>query len=89
MNDYQAFPQNSCVETFKRQLEINLKNKLYVLRWELIMPLLLQICFFLSWERLHKVSFTRKKKKKKKNVIEAFNSTSKYLDDLLGIDNVH
>ena len=30
-----------------------------------------------------------KKKKKRHDLIDAFNSTSRYLDDLLNIDNIH
>ena len=41
--------------------------------------LFLQICFLFCYERLHVVSVT--------DIIEAFNSTSRYLDDLLNIDN--
>ena len=47
------------------------------------MLLLLQIFFVLLWERLHVVSVN----KNQNNIIEAFNSTSRYLDDLHNIDN--
>ena len=54
-------------------LELNFIGKLLVFRWELIVLLLLQICFFFVM----------------RDIIEAFNSTSRYLDDLLNIDNIY
>ena len=60
------------------------------------MLLLLQICFLFCFV----LFFVFKKKKKKDfmkslsrenqaDIIEAFNSTSRYLDDLLNIDNIY
>ena len=46
------------------------------------MPPLLLICFCSAIKSL-------KKKKKRYDLIDAFNSTSRYLDDLLNIDNIH
>ena len=59
-------------------LTLNFIGKLLVFRWELIVLLLLPTCFFfvtrkISWSLSH----------------EAFNSTSRYLDDLLNIDNIY
>ena len=59
---------------------------LLVFRWELIVFLLLQICFFfffLLWE-IWSLS-----QENQADIIEAFNSTSRYLDDLLSIDNIY
>ena len=50
------------------------------------MVLLLQICSFLLWKRFHEVSLT---KENKADIIEAFNSTSKYPGNLLNIDNIY
>ena len=43
--------------------------------------------FFLSlWERFHEVSLTEESGA---DIVEAFNSNSRYLDDLLNIDNIY
>ena len=39
-------------------LELKFIGKLLVFRWELTVLLLLQIYFFLLWERFHEVSLT-------------------------------
>ena len=57
-----------------------------VFRWELIVLLLLQICFFFCYERDFMKSLSRENQA---DIIEAFNSTSRYLDDLLNVDNIH
>ena len=57
-------------------------DKLYVFQWVLIVLLLLQICF--CYERAFMLSLSYNNLA---DVIEAFNSTSRYLDDLLNIDN--
>ena len=61
-----------------------LYRQLLVFRWELIVLLLLQICFFFCYERDFIKSLSRENQA---DIIEAFNSTSRYLDDLLNIDN--
>ena len=50
------------------------------------MLLLLQICLFFCYERdfLKSLSWENQT-----DIIEAFNSTSRYLDDLLNIDNIY
>ena len=58
-------------------LELNFIGKLLVFRWELIMLLLLQICFFFCYER----GFTKSLSRENQADIEAFNSTSRYIDD--------
>ena len=67
--------------TFLLDLELNFIDKLLVFRWELIVLLLLQICFFFV-----KKSLSRENPA---DIIEAFNSTSRYLDNLLNIDNIY
>ena len=48
--------------------------------------LLLQICFFFCYERDFMKSLSREYQA---DIIEAFNSTSRYLHDLLDIDNIY
>ena len=48
--------------------------------------LLLQICFVFYYERDFMKSLSREKQS---DIIEAFNSTSRYFDDLLNIDNIY
>ena len=62
-----------------------LLGKLLVFRWELIVLLLLQICFFFVMRDFMK-SLSRENQA---DIIEAFNSTSRYLDGLLNIDNIY
>ena len=68
--------------TFLLDLKLNFRGKLLVLWSELIVLLLLQFCIyvffslFLSWEN-------------QTDIIEAFNSSSRYRDDLLNIDNIY
>ena len=64
-------------------LEINFVGKLLVIRWKLIVLLLLQIFFY---ERDFTKSLSRENQA---DIIEAFKSTSRYLDDLLNIDNIY
>ena len=71
--------------TFLLDLELNFIDKLLVFRWELIVLLLLQICFFFVMRDFMK-SLSRENQA---DIIEAFNSTSRYLDDLLNIDNIY
>ena len=40
--------------------------------------------FFLLWKRFHEVALTGKS-----DIIEAFSSSSSYLDDLLNVDNIY
>ena len=61
----------------------NYIDKLSVFQWVLIVLLLLQICFcFVMRETLLSLSDINQA-----DIIEAFNSTSRYLDDLPNIDN--
>ena len=70
---------------FLLDLELNFIGKLLVFRWELIVLLLLHI-FLFCYERDFMKSFSRENQA---DIIEAFNSTSRYLDDLLNIDNIY
>ena len=49
------------------------------------MLLLLQICFFFV---MREISWSLSRENQA-DIIEAFNSTSRYLDDLLNIDNIY
>ena len=72
---------------FLLDLELNFIGKLLVFRWELIVLLLLQICFFFFfYERDFMKSLSRKNQA---DIIEASNSTLRYLDGLLNIDNIY
>ena len=71
---------------FLLDLELKFIGKLLVFRWELIVILLLQICFFFCYERDFMKSLSRENQA---DIIEAFNSTSRYLDNLLNIDNIY
>ena len=70
---------------FLLDYELNFLGKLLVFRLELIVLLLLQVCFFFVWERFHEASLSENQDE----IIEAFNSTIRYLDDLLNIDNIY
>ena len=71
---------------FLLDLELNFIDKLLVFRWELIVLLLLQIDLFpFCYERDFMKSLSRENQA---DIIEAFKSTSRYLDDLLNIDNI-
>ena len=72
--------------TFLLDLELNFIDKLLAFRWELIVLLLLQICFFFVMREIFQKSLSRENQA---DIIEAFNSTSRYLDDLLNIDNIY
>ena len=63
---------------FVLDLELNFIDKLLVFRWELVVLLLLQICFFFVMREISREN--------QADIIEAFNSTSRYL--LLNIDNI-
>ena len=67
-------------------LELTFIGKLLVFRWELIVLLLLLICFFFCYDRDFMKSLSRENQA---DIIEAFNSTSRYLDDLINIDNIY
>ena len=72
---------------FLLDLELNFVDKLLVFRWELIVLLLLQICFFFfCYERDFMKSLSPENQA---DIIEAFSSTSRYLDNLLNIDNIY
>ena len=60
---------------------VNFIGKLLVFRWELIVLLLLQVCFFFVMREISREN--------QADIIEAFNSISRYLDDLLNIDNIY
>ena len=64
-------------------LVLSFIDKIYEFQWEQIVPPLLLICFCSA---MRGTSFT---KEKRYDLIDAFNSTSRYLDDLLNIDNIH
>ena len=70
---------------FLLHLELNFIGKLLVFRWELIVLFLLQICFLFCYERDFMKSLSRENQA---DIIEAFNSTSRYLDDLLNTDTM-
>ena len=59
----------------------NYIDNLYVFQWVPIVLLLLQICFCFVMRELSLSDNNQT------DIIEAFNSTSRYLDDLLNIDN--
>ena len=67
---------------FLLNLELNFIGKLLVFRWELIVLLFLQICY----ERDFMKSLSRENQA---DIFEVFNSTSRYLDDLLNIDKIY
>ena len=71
---------------FLLELELIVIGKLLVFRWELIVRLLLQICFFFCYERDFMKALSRENQA---DIIETFNSTLRYLDDLLNIDNMY
>ena len=48
-------------------------------------PLVAELFLFLLWERFHEVL----SRENQADIVEAFNSTSSYLDDLLNIDNIY
>ena len=62
-------------------LELNFKANY----WKVIVLLFLQICFFFFFFFVMR-SLSREKQA---DIIGAFNSTSRYLDDLLNIDNIY
>ena len=71
---------------FLLYLELNFIGKLLVFLWELIVLLLLQICFLFCYERDFMKSLSRENQA---DIIDSFNLTSRYLDDLLNIDNIY
>ena len=71
---------------FLLDLELNFIDKLLVFRWELIVLLLLQICFFFVVGGISMRSLSREGQA---DIVEAFNSASGCLGDLLDIDNVY
>ena len=71
---------------FLLDLELNF-IKLLVFRWELIVLLFLQICFFFFF--CYETDFIKSLScENQADIIEVFNSTSRYLDNLLNIDNI-
>ena len=71
---------------FLLDLELNFIGKLLVFRWELIVLLLLQICFFFVMRGDFMKSLSRENQA---DIIEAFNSTSRYPDNLSNTDNIY
>ena len=67
-------------------MELNFIGKLLVFRWDLILLLLLQICFLFCYERYLLKSLSRENRA---DIIEAFNSSLRYFDDLLYTDNFY
>ena len=61
-------------------------SKILVFRWELIALHLLQICFLFCYESDFMKSLSRENQA---DIIEAFNLSFRYLDDLLNIDNIY
>ena len=49
------------------------------------MPLLLRICFYFVMKEFHEAL----SREDQADIIEAFNCTSRYIDDLLNIDNIY
>ena len=62
----------------------NLYRQTISIPMELIVLLLLQICFFFVRDFMKSPS-----RENQADIIEAFNSTSRYLDNLLNIDNIY
>ena len=67
-------------------LELNFIGKLLIFRWELIVLLFVADLFLFCYEIDFMKSLSRENQA---DIIEAFNSTSRYLDDLLNIDNIY
>ena len=64
----------------------NFTDKSYVFWWVLTVPLLLQICSTFCYER----DFIKPlSPENQADIIEVFNSTSRYLDDLLNIGTIY
>ena len=70
---------------FLLDLELNFIGKLLVFRWELIVLLLLQICFFFVRERFHEVFHV----KIRLTLLRLPFQLQDNLDDLLNIDNIY
>ena len=64
-------------------LVLNYTNKLLVFRWTQIVPLVADL-FLFCYERFFMTTLSHDNQA---DIIEALNSTSRYLDDLLNIDN--
>ena len=69
---------------FLLDLELNFIDKLLVFRWELIVLLLLQICFFFV---IFEISSSLSHVKTRLTLLRLLIQLSRYLDDLLNIDN--
>ena len=68
------------------ELHLNFTDKLYIFWWVLTVPLLLQICSRFCYER-DSIKFLSPENQA--DIIEVFNSTSRYLDNLLNIDTIY
>ena len=67
---------------------VSLRENWQIMFWrELILLLLLQIFFFFFFFFVMKAISWSLSRENQAGIIEAFNSTSRYLDDLLNIDN--
>ena len=71
---------------FLLDLELNFIDKLLVFRWELNCAPLVADLFLFCYERDFMKSLSRENQA---DINEAFNSTSRYLDHLLNIDNIY
>ena len=70
-------------EIFTSDLVISYTDKLLVFRWVQIVLLLQPICFYFAMRDF----MTSLSEDNQADITEAFNSTSRYLDALLNIDN--
>ena len=68
-------------------LVLSFIDKMKEFQWEQIVPPLLLICFCSAMRGTSYIEVPHKEKRY--DLIDAFNSTSRYLDDLLNIDNIH
>ena len=71
---------------FLLDLELQFIDKLQVFRWELTVPLFLQVCFCFCYESDFMTSLSRENQA---DIIGAFKFTSRLFDDLLNIDNIY
>ena len=72
--------------TFSLGFELNFIGKLLAFRWGTNCAPLVADLFLFCYERDFMKSLSRENHA---DIIEAFNSTSRYLDDLLNIDNIY
>ena len=82
---YQKVTDALVYHLYKIYTCIRFRSKLYRIPMGTNCAPLLLICFYFAI----RVKSLKKKKKQRYDMIDAFNSTSGYLDDLLNIDNIH